>query len=190
MKRFLLAAFGAASILGAGSASALVFTATGNGPITAYFYGQSAGYGSDLGLRINGVSTGIYGLYNHGTAPGTSLVLGNASMGDLLEFELRVSPSDNGFVNYSLYSNPSLNGDGEEHTVSSPFNAGTFGIPNGTFVGFEDIMPISGSDFDFNDHQFVFTGVTQTHRTPEGGATLVLGSLSMIGLGLIRRKVS
>jgi hypothetical protein len=175
------------SLLAASPVSALTFTATGTGPITAYFYGQTAGYGSVVGLRVNGVSQGIYGLYNHGTAPGTALVLGNANAGDTLEFELRVSTLDNGVFDYSVFSNPSLNADGAEHTVSSAFTAGTFGIPNGTFVGFEDILPIANSDFDFDDHQFVFTGVS---NVPDAGSAFAMVGIAVAGLGMLRRKLS
>lgn len=189
-KSFVTAAAGLLGVLATSSVSATSFTATGTGPITAYFYGQSAGFGSDIGLWVNGVFQGVYGLQNHSVAAGTSLVLGNANAGDTLVFELRVSTSNGLGPNpwdYSLFSTPSLNSDGQEHTVASAFAGGPFGIPAGTMVGFEDILPLANSDHDYDDHLFVFTGVTN-HGVPEGGMTLGLMSLAIGGLGLLRRK--
>jgi hypothetical protein len=193
----LLAAGAIATLLGASSASALTFTATGTGPITAYFYGQSAGYGSDLGLMVQNVSQGTYGLQNHTTAPGTAFVLGNANLGDILVFELRVAtgggdgPSISSPYTYSVFSDPTMNSDGQEHAQASVFTAGTYGIPNGILVGFEDIVPFSSSDRDFNDHMFVFTGVQaeQSNRVPDGGMTFGMLGIAVAGLGLLRRKL-
>lgn len=193
----LVAAGAFAAMLSATSASALTFIATGNGPITAYFYGQSAGYGSDLGLMVQNVSQGTYGLQNHTTAPGTSFVLGNANLGDILVFELRVAtgggngPSISSPYTYSVFSDPTMNSDGQEHAQASVFTAGTYGIPDGTLVGFEDIVPFSSSDRDFNDHMFVFTGVRaeQSSRVPDGGMTFGMLGFAVAGLGLLRRKL-
>ena len=41
------------------------FTATATGNITAYFAGASASNTSDLGMLVNGVSTGLFGLQNN-----------------------------------------------------------------------------------------------------------------------------
>jgi hypothetical protein len=186
-----LAAIGL-TLLNAPSVSAVTFTATGTGPITAYFYGQSADYGSDIGLYVNGVWQGVYGLQNHSVNPGDSLILGYANAGDTLVFELRVatagyySPPPDADISYSLYSSPALNPDAAEHVQASAFAGGPYGIPAGTLVGFEDIVPISASDLDFNDHQFVFTGVSS--NVPEGGATIAFLGLALGGLGLWRRK--
>ncbi len=193
----LVAAGAFAALLGASSASALTFTATGTGPITAYFYGQSAGYGSDLGLMVQNVSQGTYGLQNHTTAPGTSFFLGNANLGDILVFELRVAtgggdgPSISSPYTYSVFSDPTMNSDGQEHAQASVFTAGTYGIPNGILVGFEDIVPFSSSDRDFNDHMFVFTNVRaeQSSRVPDGGMTFGMLGFALAGLGLMRRKL-
>jgi hypothetical protein len=176
-------------LLTASSASAISLTATGTGPITAYFYGSSAGYGSVIGLWVNGVAQGIYGLQDNSTAPGTSLVLGSANAGDTLVFELQVSTSNSlgpPPYSYSLYTDPTLNYLGEEHAVSSAFAGGPYGIPAGILVGFEDIQPLASSDRDFNDHMFVFTGVTNS--TPDGGMTFMLLGIGLSGLAALRRK--
>ncbi len=191
MKRTIkdLLAVGVVSLLAAAPASAITITATGTGPITAYFYGQSASYGSDIGLWVNNVFQGTYGLYNQTTAPGTSLVLGNATAGDTLVFELRVR-QDGGAPppsNYSLFTDPSLNPDTLEHAQSSAFAGGPFGIPAGVLIGFEDIVPLGQSDLDYNDHLFVFTGVTD--RVPDGGMSAGLLAIGLMAVGLGRKLV-
>ena len=172
------------------------FTATGNGPITAYFYGASAGYGNLLGLNINGVPTGIFGLQDNSTAYGSSLVLGNANAGDVLTFVLLVD-HNNGLgpsgppynPDDTLYSTPGLNPDGLQHIYTTGFTTDGI-IPSGTYIGFEDIDPAiaPGSDLDYNDEQFVFTDVTRT-TVPDGGMTVSMLGMAFAGLGLLRRKV-
>ena len=84
-----------------------------------------------------------------------------------------------------------MNSDEQEHAQASAFTAGPYGIPDGTLVGFEDIVPFSRSDRDFNDHMFVFTGVTtaQSNPVPDGGMTFAMFGMALGGLGLLRRKL-
>lgn len=182
-------AAGLISLSAASSVSAIVITATSTGPITAYFYGQSAAYGSDIGMWVNGVFQGVYGLQNHLSSPGDSLVLGSATLGDSIMFELRVS-TGNGLGppphDYSVYSDPTWNFLGEEHAMASPFAGGPFGIPTGTLIGFEDIIPLGASDLDYNDHLFVFTGVSA--GVPDSGATVALLGLGLASIAAFRRK--
>ncbi len=167
------------------------FTATANGPVVAYFVGQSAEYGSDIGLLVNNVSEGIYGLQNHTAVYGTMFTLTTepVSAGDLLEFELRVStgvylgPPP---VTYSLYSTPSRNSDGKQHVWSTPWAGDGAVIPAGIYVGFEDILGLG--DKDYNDHQFLFTNVGAS--VPDGGFTLTLLGAALAGIGMLRRKLS
>lgn len=169
------------------------FTAVADGDITAYFVGQTAGYGSDLGMLVNGVSTGVFGLQNHNSPRGTAFVLGTVQAGDVLTFQLRVSTTNfNGPppVSYNLFSDPSLNPVvGAQHIYSSAytFDAGDPDIPGGTYIGFEDISPLSGGDRDYDDHEFVFTNVAVV-STPDGGATVALLGVALSGLGLLRRR--
>src|SRR3954452_7286877 len=67
-----------------------VFTATSTGPLTAYFFTSDAGYTSNIGMLINDVSTGVFGLNNHLSSHGDSVVLGNVNAGDTIEFQLYV----------------------------------------------------------------------------------------------------
>lgn len=181
------------------------FTATGDGPITAYFVGESAGYGSTIGLSVNGgaIAFGSFGLQNHtgaggttSTPYGTSFFMGNVAAGDVLRFVLAVDvqnyngPATVGDVDYYLNSDASLNPGGENHIFASAY-AGDALIPAGTYVGFEDISPLGapGNDRDYNDHQFVFVGVRGVPSVPEGGVTMVMLGMAVSGLGLLRRKL-
>jgi hypothetical protein len=179
------------------------FTATGTGPITAYFVGQSAGYGSVIGLSVNGAAPLVYGLQNHTPSPnpayGTPFIMGNVNAGDILRFVLAVdtrnglgplNPIGGSDVSYYLNSDASLNPGGDHHIYSYAYG-GDIIIPAGTYIGFEDISPLSApvNDLDYNDHQFVFTGVTGVASVPDGGMTLTMLGMAVAGLGLLRRKL-
>jgi hypothetical protein len=170
------------------------FTATASGDITAYFAGSTASYDNELGMLVNGVSTGIIGLDNHSSALGQSLVLGSVNAGDVLTFVL---------INHTLadkaYSDPSLNvpydtdgSDGHNHVYSTPYTATSpiiDSIPVGTFVSFEDLR-FPNSDFNYNDEDFVFTDVSVARSSvPDSGSTLTLLSTGLAGLGLLRRRL-
>ena len=170
------------------------FTATGTGPITAYFVGGTASFGSVVGLSINGAAPLSFGLQNHNSAQGQSFAMGNVTAGDTLRFVLDVSQTDgNGPPpsTYLLNSDPSLNPAGENHVYSYAYAGGDFGIPAGTYVGFEDISPLADGDTDYDDHQFVFVGVRATPRdtVPEGGLTFTLLGMALAGIGFLRRKL-
>jgi len=159
-------------------APAQTFTATNTGDIIAYFYTSDAGYSSEIGLLVNGVSTGIFGLPNHASNHGDMLDLGHANAGDSLIFQLYVSST-----NSSWYSDPSLNSDGVNHAYSTTFG-GDSKIPAGIYVAFED-LPNGSADWDYNDHQFVFTNVGSSSTPEPASAMLLAGGLGLLGL---RRK--
>jgi Domain of unknown function (DUF4114)/PEP-CTERM motif len=176
-----LPAFLCADVIPYGNIGAIApsssFVASHTGPVVAYFYGSDAGYTSEIGLMINGVSTGIFGLPNHSSDHGDTLLLGNAHAGDTLVFELFVFNTQSFW-----YSDPSLNSDEKNHTYSTHFS-GDSEIPAGTYVAFED-LPNGGTDWDYNDHQFVFTNAgRRCESTPEpASAMLLAGGLGMLGL--------
>ena len=169
------------------------FTAANTGDVIAYFYGQSASYGSMIGLSINGAAPAVFGLQNHMSGYGASFNMGSVNMGDTLRFILDVSTS-NGYgppvSDYQLNSDASLNAGGENFVYSTGFSGDAW-IPVGTYIGFEDIAPLSGGDRDYNDHQFVFTNVkTDTHTVPDATSTLALMGLATAGLLAVRRRVA
>ena len=166
---------------GTPNATTYTFTAASTGALIAYFAGSTAGYTNDLGLRVNGVDTGIYGLNNHTSAYGQQLNFGSVNAGDILVFILHnISPGSVG----PWYSQQSLNSDGVNHVYSAAY-AGDIIIPAGTFVAFEDLP--NGGDFNYNDEDFVFTNVATSGSVPEPGTLALLG-LGIAGLGFLRRR--
>lgn len=169
------------------------FTAAATGDVIAYFVDQSAAYGSMVGLSINGAAPAMYGLQNHLSVYGSSFNMGSVNAGDTLRFVLAVSTS-NGWgpppADYYLNSDASWNPGGENFVYSTGF-AGDAWIPTGTYIGFEDIMPLEAGDRDYNDHQFVFTNVqATTNNTPDNASTLALVGLATAGLVALRRRVA
>ena len=146
-------------------------------------------------MLVNGVSTGVVGLDNHSSALGQSLDLGSVHAGDVLTFVL---------INHSLgmnaYSDPSMNAGydspgytgSHNHVYSTAYTATSpiiDSIPTGTFVSFED-LPFAGSDFNYNDEDFVFTNVGTTQGVPDTSSCAVLLGLGLAGFSLFRRRFS
>ena len=145
------------------------FSAAVGGDIVAYFAGQDAGDTEDLGLLIDGVDTGIYGLSNHSTAVGTALNFGHVDAGQSLTFFIR----DGG---NKWYSDKSLNSDGFNHIWITPYAGGDAGVPAGIFAAFEDLP--HGGDKDYNDETFVFANIARG-GVPEPATW----SLMILGIG-------
>jgi hypothetical protein len=195
MKKIVAALSVTASLLAAAAAQAVplpygtpgtqnkttyTFNAAGDGDLIAYFAGSSAGYTNEIGLLVNGVDTGIYGLNDHTSVYGDSLNFGTVKKGDALVFVLKVlNPSNVG----PWYSQPNLNSDGANHVFSAAY-AGDGLVPAGTYVAFEDLNA-AGSDFNYRDENFVFTNISATVPEPATLATLAAG----LGLmGAVRRR--
>lgn len=205
--KLIAAAFGMAGALSASAqptpyptpgtlnTSTYSFTATGSGNVNAYFAGQTAGFGSKIGMSVNGGAVGDYVLQNHSVPYGTSALLGSVNAGDVITFVMIASfdpsgPTDAASADLTWYSNPSLNSDGINHIYSSAYG-GDLLIPAGTYVGFEDLPPQGaggyGEDYDYDDHQFVFTGPFRA-TVPDGGSTALLLALGSLGLVAVRRR--
>lgn len=167
------------------------FTATASGDINAYFAGATAGYGSVVGMSVNGGAVGPVGLYNQTANYGDVFDLGAVTAGDIITFILEVNtsganPASSGF-DYKLSSDPSANPDTPSsinHIYSAPY-AGDGTIPAGIYVGFEDILAQDNPDYDYDDHQFVFTNVS---AAPDGGSTAALIGAAAFGMAALRRK--
>ena len=194
MKKFVIALAGSTMFMAAQASAAIPvhptpgvinpvdysFTAASTGNVVAYFAQNGAGYTNLLGLLVNGVDTGIEGLNNQTTAPGTSLDFGPVNAGDVLTFRLRVTNTGDLF-----YSERARNTDGITHIYSTAYAGGDFGIPAGTYVAFEDLR--GGGDRDYDDLGFVFTNVRAGVPEPAAWA-LMLGGFGLVGASMRRRR--
>lgn len=170
------------------NATTYTFTAAATANVKAYFAGSQAGFTNDLGLLVNGVDTGIYGLNNQTSAVGLSLDFGSVTAGDTLTFVMRNLIPGLG----NLYSNPALNGpyDGggiHNHIYSTAYTATSpiiGSIPAGTYVAFEDLPANFPPDWNYHDETFVFTNVaTSVAPLP---STAWVGLALFAGLGIFQ----
>jgi len=182
--------------IGSPNLTSYSFTASATGDIDAFFVGGGgAGFDNEMGLLINGVSTGIIGLDNHSSTTGDELDLGHANAGDTLVFVLQ-----NNSLGMNAYSDPSLNvpydsdgSVGHNHIYSTAYTATSpllGSIPVGTYVAFED-LPFPGADFNYDDESFVFTDVSvQTHGVPDAASSLTLLGMGCGVMGFLKRRLS
>ncbi len=144
------------------------FTADSTGDLIAYFAGSGAALENQIGLLVNGASTGVVGLNNHTSTIGQSFNLGHVTAGDALTFVDFVT----GYATW--YSDPSLNGGNGNHVYSRAASAGQAftGSPAGTYVAFEDLI-FPNSDFNYFDHAFVYSIAAVPE--PSTWAMMILG---------------
>jgi hypothetical protein len=165
------------------------FTAPVDGTITAYFAGSTASYDEQVGLLVNGVSTGVVGLDDHSSMLGQSLNLTPLGVhaGDVLTFVDYVYTSGN-----TWYSNPALNVDMGNHVYSTDAVANQVysGSPAGTYVAFED-LEFPHSDYNYFDDTFIFTDnglpIVGAPGPMPGAGVAGLAVLALYGAARLRR---
>lgn len=177
--------------------SKYTFVAEEAGELKVYFAGKGGKYDCEIGVLINGVDTGIYGLDSQSSSVGESLDFGDVEEGDVITFVML----NHSLGNQKVYSNASMNKKydgltkGYNHIYSKEYvvNKGSNSvIPNGTYVGFEDKRVKSKPDWDYNDVQIVYNVTTVTPGptpVPEPSAALI-GVLApmLLGSRLVRRR--
>ena len=157
------------------------FTASSAGDLIAYFAGSGAAFENELGLLVNGVSTGLSGLNNHTSSIGQSFNFGRVEAGDVLTFVDYVT----GYATW--YSDPAFNADNGNHVYSRIAAAGEAyaGSPAGTYVGFEDLI-FPNSDYNYFDNSFVFT--VAAIPEPSTWAMMIVGFAGVGFLTCYRRN--
>jgi hypothetical protein len=151
--------------------------------------------GGDVSLTFLGPTTAIFedviflqspangfGLFfdNHGTANGATIDLGSYTAGTELEFGLFSYNSGE-----TWYSGPgSRNSDGDVHA----YMVNNYeGIPNTTYVGFEDLAANAPADWNYVDDIFTVSGVNST-EVPDMASTACLSGLAGLSLAIFRRS--
>jgi len=190
------------------------FTATTTGVVTAYFAGSHAAFHEELAIRDNTTATmSAFGLYDQFSSIGDHISLG-VNAGDSLTFVLEVWDADTTTVTPDslapdgapakflgdVYSDSSLNGcydgptcagPGHNHIYSTVYAGpccGLDALPNGIYVGFEDIPAVSwpagySPNWNYTDEQFVFTDTA----VPEP-LTIALFGAGLAGAVAMRRR--
>jgi hypothetical protein len=157
------------------------FFAQADGPVEAWFAGSEAGFTSTLGLFVNGVDSGVWGLNNKTSPVGSFLSFGPVKRGDELVFAINVRNSKQ-----TYFSDISWNKDGFNHVWATPF-AGSGKLPSGIFVGFEDIW--KGGDKDYNDLTYVFRNAGTDNPVPEADTwVMLITGFLLVGLSMRRRR--
>ena len=184
---------GSGTTVGVENPTVYTFTAAASGHILAYFAGSTASFDNQLGLMVNGVDTGIYGLDNHSSVLGASLDFGFVSAGSTLVFILKnisgLSPGGQMAFSDKSLNGPYDGGVGHQHVYATPYTGGgpiIDSIPAGTFVSFEDLPAYWPPDWNYNDEDFVFTDVAVS--TPDASSTITLLGMGLVGVSMLRRR--
>ena len=167
------------------------FTATTTGLLSAYFLPDHGDLASTLGVLVNGKDQGAPGPDNQTAMSGQTVLSTQVAAGDLLTFYIAFRFNGD----RKLYSDATLNPAGENHAYASLYTQDPgSSIPNGIYVGFEDLSPAQNggfSDYNYKDYQFVATNVTLGALSPVPlPPALPMFGAALLGLGglALRRK--
>ena len=145
------------------------------GDVTLTFLGPTTALFDDaIFLESPGNSLGFF-FDNHSTANGTTIDLGDFAVGTEIEFGLYSYNTDE-----TWYDGPgSRNSDGAVHAyLLNDYE----GIPNTTYVGFEDLAADAPSDWNYVDDIFAVSGVNAMDVPDTASTALMLG---FAGLSLV-----
>jgi hypothetical protein len=169
-------------------APTISLTAATTGDIVGYFYGASAGDTDEVQVcdtTVGPADCSPLEFNNQLTPVGEMVDFLSVNAGDTLVITL-----DNLTTHTLLSSNPADSHDGVNHAYVTPYTGVgappiDSTIPPGTFIGMEDLEASQGSDFDYNDDQFVFTNVA-TSVTPE--PSMLILCIGLVGLLPVARR--
>jgi hypothetical protein len=152
------------------------------GDVTLTFLGPT-GAAYDEQLFVYSPANGL-GLFfdNHATANGATIDLGTYAAGTEIEFGIYVVDTGDTF-----YDGPgSRNVDGDVHA----YMVNNYeGLPDTTYVGFEDLNGNTGSDWNYIDEVYAFTGVSAAIASvPDASSTAMLLGLGAISLFAFARR--
>jgi hypothetical protein len=176
-----------------GSVGTMISTANGlgifagGGAVNVTFLGADA---ADLDITLLSAPTTTGTLINNQTSTGSPVPVGTFTGGQELVFELQNIATGLNF--FSGVNNLGLSADGDVHAFVE-YNY--LGISGDTYVGFEDLTTAEGSDWDYNDLEFLVTGTeapptigSHSSPTPDASSTLPLLGMSLAGLAALTRR--
>jgi hypothetical protein len=152
------------------------------GDVTVTFLGPTTAIYDDI-IFLQSPANG-FGLFfdNHSTYNGTSIDLGSYAAGTELEFGLYVFNTGN-----TWYDGPgSRNIDGQVHTYMLNNYEG---IPDTTYIGFEDLAANAGADWNYVDDIYAVSGVNAMDvPVPDIASTAFMLGFAGLSLSIFRKS--
>jgi len=157
------------------------------GDVTVTFLGPTgAAYDEHLFVATPSIASGpaaggAHFFDNHSTANGTVVDLGTFAAGTEIVFGLYVDSTGDTF-----YDGPaSRNFDGFVHAYMVN---DYLGMADTTYVGFEDLNGLTGSDWNYIDQVYSFTGAVGSSSVPDTASTMALLGLGLVSLGALASR--